>query len=418
MLTWALCDLNGRVIEMVDERQPGGQVTVTLNGPRRGSLSLSFDDPAARHVGPLLRVVKVWLDGEPLCNGHVTKPRYSVRDRQIVIPFQDPSRKLERAQINNRGDTDFESPSTLFPAMTSDPDYSGTATNIGPQDQSEILVRLMEHAYPTPAEIALGVPGHGIIRGTLPPSITRDRVYEDGAQVWQMMANLCAVREGVDMQLTPIDRMDGVLCQLDTFYPFQGGDLTGQVVFEIGHGLDNAADLVWEPAGDEVVNRWTTMGESEEGDPPNLWQANQAESQLLFGIYAHWEGREDVVFTTTLEQIATEQCAARAFPENVFQVTPAMSDGTGRARDTDPSSQTFGTIQRMDGRFAVPPRFGPGPQHDYWLGDFIAVKAVDRPVVELEETGRVYEAVLTEDADGAVLTEIKVTPSTIDVVAV
>jgi hypothetical protein len=64
--------------------------------------------------------------------------------------------------------------------------------------------------------------------------------------------------------------------------------------------------------------------------------------------------------------------------------------------------------------FGQPPKIGP---RDLWVGDLCGVRAYDRPTVEFEGAGRIFEVTLTGDEDGKVVPQLKTTPSTIAVEA-
>lgn len=408
MLRFAVCDLTGAAVADAANPLAGSQVVTPLNGRITGTLNLSFEDPAARFCYPLLRLVKCWFDGEIIACGPILKPRFDMAARTVQVPFfGDPSYRLERSFINNRGDTDFDTNAGVLPAMTDDP-YTGPFPNIGGKDQADIVARLMEHAGVSAAEAAAGVPGIGIVRGSLQSGgVTRSRVYETGAQVLQQMLDMTGVIDGIDLAFTPLDRTDGILAKLDTYYPARGVDKSADCVFEYGLGLDNATNVVWEPSGDTVENRVTYQGQSNEGQPPNVYQSNMPESQLLFGVYQNYVGRSDVLYTTTLQALARDECSSHAFPIDSFEITPALDDGTGRLRDRE-----TGAITRLDGRYGKPPKISPS---GLWVGDTVGVRAYDRPTVEFEGSGRIYEITLSLDSDGATVPEIKATPSTIDV---
>lgn len=399
MLRWAIGDLTGAGIPgaEVDNPLAGSQVVVPLNGRIAGKLLLSFDDPAAGQAYPLVRIVKCWLDGEIVAAGPIMKPRFDMQARTVEIPFVgDPSYRLERSFVNNRLDTNF---STGVGVMA-------TQTQVL---QGEIVARLMEHAKLTQVELDAGIPNLGIARGTLQSGgVKRDRTYETGAQVWQQMLDMTGVIDGIDLALTPLDRTDGVLAKLDTFYPQRGFDRSRDVRFEYGLGVDNCTQVIWEPAGDEVINRATVQGVYTEGHPPLLYQSNQFASQVVNGIYQSYEARSDVSTLGTLVDLARDTAATHAFAPDDIEITPAMDDGSGRIRN-----QQTGEITRIPGSFGRPPYLHPSG--DYWLGDTVGVTVYDRPTVTLETKGRVYELTLTEDGDGAVLAEVKVTPSTIEV---
>jgi hypothetical protein len=401
MLRYAICDLTGATVADCEDVQAGDNVTIPLNGRISGTIVLSFDDPAAKECVPLVRVVKCWLDGQIVACGPILKPSFDMVARQVTVPFfGDPSYRLEKSFVNNRGDTNFNTGSGILGTLV---DGQSTLTGV---DQAQILWQLILHAAETPEEAAAGVPHLGISQGTLESGgIVRDRTYDTGAQIWQQMLDMTGVIDGIDLSLTPVDRTDGTLAKLDTFYPARGTDKQAEVVFECGLGLDNAANIVFEPAGDVMANRVTYQGVFTQGDPPLIYQSNQAESELVYGIYQSFVGRSDVLESETLRQLAQDDCAAHAFPPDGFTITPALDDGTGRVLDRE-----TGQVTRLDGRFAQPPKIGP---KDLWVGDTVGVRAFDRPTVEFEGAGRIYEITLTGDADGAVIPTLSTTPQTI-----
>lgn len=408
MLIWTLGDLLGRSVADISYPLEGASVSIALAGPRSADITLSFDDEAAGQVYPLTRTVKCWLDGFPIFAGKQLTPEFDVvPERRVVVNAVDPWTQLEASYINNRADTDF----TATPAtgIFKGPTFSPLRT----EDQSETVARLIEHASPTAEEAALGVPGHGIIRGSLD--------YNPDAEVWYpwpqtgtSIAEEIQKRTAIDVELAPVDRQDGVLCELNTHYPSQGNDRTDDVIFEAGFGANNVASLKWKPAGEGVRNRWTTQGESVEGSPPFRYTSNQPESQILFGIWSMYEaqtGRSDQdpngYGINDLRLIAMANCATHAFPLDNIELTIPQDDGTGWRRN--PSS---GRIEQVEGKYGVPPKFGPDPggAHDFWIGDTITVRAYDRPTITLDVQVRVTDAKLTQLANGGVQTELTLNP--------
>lgn len=115
-----------------------------------------------------------------------------------------------------------------------------------------------------------------------------------------------------------------------------------------------------------------------------------------------------------MQSIARARVATSAFPADFVEVTPTQDDGSARYRD--PVTRQ---VVRRDGSYGDPIRIGPNPsKHDCWLGDLVGVRAFDRPAVELETAGRLYEATWTVDEDRRVIAEGKLTPavSFVDVV--
>lgn len=264
----------------------------------------------------------------------------------------------------------------------------------------------MEHLAPTAAEAAAGVPDHGIVRGTLDSGgAVRTRDFDIGTQIWAAYLDMAGVIEGVDFQLTPLDRDDGVLEQLDTFYPMQGEDKTNEVIFHYGWGQETATDFNYEPDGGPVINRALYLGQVFEGEPQRTALADQPESQLAFGIFSKTEGRPDIVEGSILAEIAQGDMAALGWPQDFFNFVPSLADGSGWTR-------VEGVPTRLPSKFGVGPEFGPSPtKHQFWLGDTIAVIARDQPALDDTFAGRVTDASFTEvDETGTVMPEIKCTP--------
>ena len=419
MLVWKLAELTGPSVAEVVNPGAGATVTVTLNDQRTARLPLPFDErgtpeelQVASQVAPHVRVLKALLEGAPLFAGHVIRPPYSMVERKVEPAAVCPSDRLVHAQVNNRGDTNFGTGTGVLPAMTNDPDYANVYPNIGPQDQGQIIKRAIDHASPTAAETAAGVPGHGISTtlGSIPASVTRSRVYDTGKTIWEIPVQMAEVEGGPDFALTSLDRTDGILCQLDVFPSGQGTDRSSDVVFEFGTGRDNCANAIWVPEGAGLVNRWMVQGESLENAPPNFYRANQGSSQQVFGIRSGYEARADVSDSFTMQSIARARVARDAFPPDFIEITPALDDGTGRYRDptSPPGAARF---IRRETTYGQPIRVGPGEEHDCWIGDIVGVVLIDRPTVVLETTARIWQVTYTSDEDGRYVAEVKLTPT-------
>jgi hypothetical protein len=154
--------------------------------------------------------VKCWLDGDIIAAGPILKPRFDMQARQVSVPFfGDPSYRLEKSFVNNRGDTDFNTGTGILGTLNDQ--GQSTFTQV---DQAQILPALIDHASPTALELSLGVPDNGIAFGTLQSGgVLRDRTYETGAQIYQQIVDMSGVIDGIDFSFTPQDRTDGVLAR-------------------------------------------------------------------------------------------------------------------------------------------------------------------------------------------------------------
>lgn len=397
MLSVALCNRRGVPIAGLDHRLPGSSVTVTLNGPRQATVPLSLEDEAAAHVRPLSTVLKAWLGGTLIHAGPTTVPQFRGRDRRVDVHSQCPSFYLQRSFVGQRSDG---------AGLTGH--VAGAPYRLENTDQGLIMWRLVEHALPTTAEQAAGVPTHGIVDGTRPQGpqddgwFVRTREYEPGKQIWEALVQMSEVISGPDFELEPVDEQDGTLARFNV-YGRQGSDKSGVVVFEHNTGRNNAVDVQWDPAGDLAVNRATVTGQVLPDEDPPRYTANQADSQLAYGLLGAWQSDPDVSELPTVREKAQGIVAASATPLNVFTVTPAAEGGVGLARDTD------GRIVSLGKGFGTPPRFAP--DGDYWIGDDISVVARVTPGLDVTLVGRVIEGRITEaDEDGTLLTELVCEP--------
>jgi hypothetical protein len=395
VLSWHLCDLAGNELAALDDRLPGGAVEIGVNKPRTASVPLSLEDPAILSAYPLYTSLKVFLDGAPLFRGPLLRPR--IESTGWTIRAVDPSIRPQRFHIGQRSDD-----AGLDGALVDNPwRWEGV-------DQRSMMDRLIRYCDPTVLETNQGVPPVGIRTGSsfwLPGSSgkARDREYEPGKQLWEALMELSEVLEGNDFELRPIDTTDGQMVEL--WIGPLGTDRSQEIVFEYGALGANASDFALELAGDGVVTRSTWTGQAIEGGDQPAVTAYQPEAERAFGIFGDFQGRPDIVESDTLREHAQGVVSTYGWPIDYFEVTPALDDGSGYRRNQQ------GILTKLPDRFAVPPRFGPGPQHDYWIGDTLGAWAqLGRLIVET--SGRLTDARLTEADDaGNYVTELTLAPA-------
>lgn len=373
-LSWVLTNPKGVRLAELRDRVPGAEVTIALNGQRTAKLALSLEDEAAAQVRPFDRFLKVFLGEEIIFGGPILVPRWLTAEGILDISAVDVSQRLVQAFTHN-----FD-----------------RQEGVG---QADIMHRLILHANRNSGG-ATGIPLHGIVGGgPFEGNIGRDRSYPDGKQIWEALVDMSNVIGGPDFELRPEDTTTGFnWARFETYHPQQGDDKTDSVRLEAGLGRHTARDFNWEPGGGTIINRYTLAGQATSGTASPAWVAEQPESQKIFGIWEAFDADPDVTRITTLREKAESVVAANAFPIDFFDVTPAPEEG--------------GLIAGTDQRYGVPPKFGPGAAHDYWIGDEISVAARVPPGLDVQLRGRVTDARLVEeDEAGNVAVELTCAPT-------
>jgi hypothetical protein len=375
-LVWELTDLKGTVLGEFEDRR-SSEVVIGLNAVRTAKVTVSLDEEGSKLAAPLSTRLRAYLDGHPIFNGPVGIPHRSYHEGVIEVNAADPGQQLARRYV--KIPSPWQTYGLVLPAT----------------DQGQILVALVAHARPSAAELALGIPDHGIAVGSVPATIRRDRSYEPGKQILEAMTELTQVRGGPDFELEPVRASDGTCCLLNV-YALQGTDKSRDVVLAYGTEEANCREFSDDPDGFQIANRFTSIGQSDAGNPPPYYTAQQVDSQKLYGIWEGFEGRPDISEPPTFQEHAQESVAAYGVPPTYFDVTPAVNPGQGE-----------------DEELGVPPKFGPpsDPDAKYWIGDVIRARA-KRGGHETDHRGRVIGATVTEDSTG-VQVDLSLSPTAV-----
>ena len=369
-----LCDLNQTVLTRLDRRKAGTYVELGVNAGRRALCPLSLDDDARALASAIATVLRITLKGpgefsRPLFIGRVTIPDSDADARKFDLALNalDPFFHLERKLIRS---------------------VSGTTWNpmaFSAKDQLQILWSLIS-----------SVTGHGVVAGSLPASVNRDRTYAPGKEIGPALVEMTEVIGGPDFELEPVVATDGTLAKFSGFYPRQGEDKSEDVVFVFRSAPEDLIAFKYAPGGEEICNRFLAVGapsdSGSEASPTAAHPAYLAEHAASITAYGAFERREqldDVKESATLKAHAEGAVAASAFPTPYFSFTVAperYEEETGEG---------------------VPPQFGV----DYWLGDTIKVEAHlgddDDPLVLI---GRVIDVKLTERQSGQLEVELTCAP--------
>lgn len=382
-----LCDRNQTVLTRLDNRRAGARVEIGINEARRGFCPLSLEDPAYAHADPVETILRATLKGGPedivLLNGRVIIPEQGESEdgEELGLNAVDPLFQLDRALIRKAVGSTWEA-------------KTFTAT-----DQSQIMMALIEAAT-----------SHGIIKGSLPASVNRDRTYVPGKYVGSALREMSEVIGGPDFELEPVRASDGTLCQFNTFYPRQGEDKSADVVFAIGAAPYTATAFQFAPGGDEIVNRVVVIGAplNNEGESPYAtfpsYVAEHKASIEQYGLFEQVVQLEDVVEGSTLKAHAEAIIAASAVPVPYFDFVSAFEQFSDEAGA------------------GIPPVFGV----DYWVGDTVGchayldaarnndsgqpVDAAGNLIEPLELTGRVTDVTITETESGLLLVKSTCAP--------
>ncbi len=368
-LAWELCDLQQSVLSRLDNRRGGGRIELGVNTGRRAFLPLSLDDPALEVATALDTVLRCTLKGPddfslPLFIGRILIPERGseAEKRELGLHAVDPFFQIERLLARKVEGSTWK------------------ARTFAEVDQSLILWELLDPVGP-----------HGVVEGSLPASVDRDRTYPPGKEIGQALIEMSEVIGGPDFEFEPTLASDGTLATFNTFYPSQGEDRTADVVFVHGRTPFTAKGLTHSPGGEEIVNRVLAIGapEDNEGESPFAthpgYVAEHAASIEKYGPFEKRLPLDDVIETATLESHAKGVVAAGAFPVDFFDFTATPEQVDDEAGE------------------GVPPVFGI----DYWLGDAIPVQHYPDPDGEADDlTGRVMDATVTERDSGQI--EVKV----------
>jgi hypothetical protein len=389
-LDWELCDLNQNVLARLDNRRAGAKVEIGLNSYRRASCPISLEDPARGLAESMNTVLRATLRGpgdfsRVLAIARVTIPEQSGSsdsDGEIIYAT-DALAECDAALIGRR----------IPPAYAYVP---GSTVVVMPKwfyetEQSEIMWTVIEDsAIETVAQ------------GSLEGYVERNRTYPPGKSVGEVLLQMSEAIDGPDFEFEPVVRDDGVLCQFNTFHPKQGQDLSGEIVFAYGKSPFTATEFNFAPGG--LVNRATVVGapiqDAFEGDSLLMHPAYIAKHEASiaeFGTFEEYEALEDVSEITTLEAHAKAIVGAGAYPTPFFTFASAF--------------------EQVDSEVGpgVPPAFG----RDYWIGDTIGLSVRTPDWTEgqddLELTGRITDAELTELDSGQLAVRLTCSPQISDV---
>ena len=81
-LDWAICDVEGNVLEPITQRI-SAEVEIELNGPRSARVVASVEEEAAAAAVAFGSTIKVWMNNHIIFNGPMTLPRWLGEDRGL-----------------------------------------------------------------------------------------------------------------------------------------------------------------------------------------------------------------------------------------------------------------------------------------------------------------------------------------------
>lgn len=373
-LSLDLVDREQTVLTRLDNRQPGSTIEIGLNASRRGRCPLALDDPAFAVAEPMDTYLRVILKGDdldedlPLLIARVVTPEDLSQAEKPSLTLAAIDQFLQVEDTLARSVTGTEWDPVVFAAT----------------DQSQIMWDL----------VALGT-GTGIVAGSLPASVNRDRTYPPGKEVGAALVEMSEVIGGPDFELEPVIATDGTVARFNTFYPQQGTDLSATLRFRHGGGEgEDAPGFSFAPTGEGMCNRVLVIGApvnaEGEGGPfafHHGYVAEDAVSIAQYGAFEKQEQVEDVTEAATLQSHAEAIVAACAYPTPYFDFTAAP--------------------EKVDGEdgIGIPPIFGK----DYWLGDTVGVDAYlngadprKGDAVTRAVSGRITDVTITELASGQI----------------
>jgi hypothetical protein len=344
--TWhtELFNLGGDFIGILKPNQP--KLSFVFNGIDSYSWAMRLEDPLADEVQPLETIVKVWRR----VGDQVVDSRYP-SFAGIVGPISEGSGNV----------VNFTAYSPLWRLQSR---FVWTRLEYKATDQSRIVWNLIDY---TNTRAGAGGPGAtGIILGTIPTSVDRDRAYDRGQNIWSAITDLNGLGgfdlapryvhlagqpQMLEFNTLPINGAYRPLARVDYHVGANNcDDMTRQIgvdpgvfatqVREEGQGDTGAAPFVARPVAPDI-------------DP----------AILRYGLYERWDQADNVQDTVLLGDMADETLAQSATP--LATVQPTISP-------------------------VKPPYYGV----DYLIGDMLPV-AANRGRMRFNVPLRVYQADLS-----------------------
>jgi hypothetical protein len=420
-----ITDLKGNVLATVT-RYKDVEITRPIGESREARFAISNHDPAVAHlyftdaqgylIGALGRMIRIKYRGSMKRGiwGYAHVPSFA-SGGYSTIGVHDPSLRLKKWY------------SVYGDAVTGP---SGAPSPRNPSDYRAILA-IRDAANLNDAQVAAGIPSHGIIDGTntgktVPPA--DENVFyttvERGSGLWDKMQEVAGGAYGAEIDLEPYEPTAGELPFNGTTKPykyarlhtwdFQGVNRTGVDLSPIPEtspveyydpydpanevmefiyddqtdGVTNCAGITWDPDGDAVKNNYTGLvASNNEDERGKLAQSRALNSWINIGIWQGWEAvsgaNNSDVSMDNLAGLTRAAVEKYGRPPNHFKITLHTMD--------------------VDNSQAWHPRYGI----DFDLGDRIRAKLVEGYINTGWLVGRIMSVKVQQaDQAGNTVTEI------------
>lgn len=369
-----LADIDGNELGLI-EQFSGLQIEFPWIDSYTGGLNISMEDPNARKVRPMDRLIKVYYGDllHPIFIGHIGQPVFDFAKGKIAVPVHDPTIKLKLHHVR----------------------FGDRVVDKGYPVDGRGARRIVETSIPMDRQLARGVKPNGIVWGenrtVSQPSVAEGGIWGKsirGSNVWDELQNLVEKNIGPDFWFEPRDGLDpGYFVKMhvgakwddvEGGYPLSA-DLTGpdgSVSFVLGV---NCSGFNWEPDGFAMRNYCVTVnpgGERNRADADeNRGLFHSEAAWLQYGILQQWESAGSKVSKELLE-LESEQWVKN------YAAAP-----------------DFFTIEPYADRRGVP-QF----RRDFNVGDFITAQGSYTNkagyVFEKSLTGRVMKVTISQATDG------------------
>lgn len=334
-----LCDQNG--VELADIETDH---TIRFERSRAASVkfSLGYDQPAARELLATLASARPQLRAYRRVDANAAAVIFS--------GWWQPQQETAADSTSDAIASEFRSPFSLLEGRYLTADVTFTAQDAG-----------TGIAWPLIAATN-GVSPTGLVEGTIETTVTRDRSYQTGQQLADLIQQLTDVENGFVFTETMLDPLQngGALAAFNVWANL-GRDLSTIARFEYGdQTLANVLSVqrtVSPPVNQAIVTGGT-------GTTPAI--ANDAGSQAIWGVCAQTATFSDVTVQSALD----DKAAGMLQPDPVQQVTfqPDLDDDLR-------------------------------PIDDYWLGDTIGFRA-DAEALQIDTTAEVNAIEIDRDGAG------------------
>lgn len=285
-----------------------GEVEIPLKDMLSAKVTISIYDPAVLDVLPLERFLHVRYLGQVVFWGPMTDPDIDLTNGTVTINALGPEFRLVKHFVRI-GDV------INGVAVTEEKDPPLPITSDGLWD-------LVVCGMNTDGQTTRGVPDLGISRGLEGDSgSTLTIESRRGDQVFGKIQQVGESLLGPDWDFKPQNDITASSYAVFNTYEKKGTDISDEVQFHYGWGLDNLDGCVLRPSGTSVVTHRHTVS----ADGENRGTAAAEDPSARFGPYVEWDAIEGNASDSVLAELGQGTVIAYGEPPTFIDVALKVS---------------------------------------------------------------------------------------------